>query len=206
MERWIGKAYRGGFRIPHKDMMLPPGTLTFGLVLFLAALTMFFLAGIVSFVVIRVSGTNSPPMGDLKMPFGLWISTALLMASGVMFHKALLEVRREKQAAFRRDIALTGLFTMGFLIVQVFSLTQLLAAHEVNRVRGFALYSLIMSLVIIHAIHVIGGLVPLGVVTRKAFQGRYDHEAYNGVLHCSIYWHFLDAVWLTMMITFVVAS
>jgi len=206
VERWIGKAYRSGFRIPRKDMLLPSGALTFGLLLFLAALTMFFLAGIVSFVVIRVSGQNSPPMGDLKMPIGLWVSTALLMASGVTFHMALLDVRCERQTEFRRYIVLTGLLTVAFLIVQAFSLSELLAAHEANRVRGFALYSLIMSLVIVHAVHVIGGLVPLGVVTRKAFQGRYDHEAYSGVQHCAMYWHFLDAVWLAMIVTFVVAS
>ena len=205
MERWIGKP-RGGIRLPYKDMTLPSGTLTFGLLLFLAALTMFFVAGIVSFVVIRVSGSNSPPMGDLKMPIGLWVSTAFLLASGATFHKAVREVRREKQAAFRRYIALTGLLTVVFLIVQAFSLTELLAAHAVNRVRGFALYSLIMSLVVIHAVHVVGGLVPLGIVTKKAFQGHYDHEAHDGVRHCSMYWHFLEAVWLVMVATFMVAA
>lgn len=206
VNRWIGKSRSGSIRIPYKNMVLPGGTLTFGLGLFLVALTMFFVAGIVSFVIIRVSGPNSPPMGDLKMPVGLWVSTGLLLASGFTFHRAVQKVRYEKQAEFRRDIMLTGLLTIAFLIVQAFSLAELLAAHEVNRVRGFALYSLVMSLVIIHAVHVIGGLVPLGVVTKKSFEGRYDHEAYEGVRHCAMYWHFLEAVWLVMVFTFMIAS
>lgn len=193
-------------RTPYKNMALPSGTLTFGLMLFLAALTMFFIAGIASFVVIRISGPNSPPMGDLKMPFGLWVSTGLLLASGFTFHQAVQHVKRERQVPFRRDIILTVLLTLAFLIVQAFSLSELLASHEVNRVRGFALYSLVMSLVIIHAVHVVGGLVPLGVVTSKAFKGMYDHESYEGVRHCAMYWHFLDVVWLIMIGTFVIAS
>lgn len=193
-------------RIPYKDMALPSGTLTFGLMLFLAALTMFFVAGVASFVVIRITGPNSPPMGDLHMPFGLWISTGLLLASGFTFQNAVQNVRREKQVPFRRDIILTVLLTLAFLIVQAFSLSELLAAHEVNRVRGFALYSLVMSLVIIHAVHVVGGLVPLGIVLSKSFKGYYDHESYEGVRHCAMYWHFLDAVWLIMIGTFVIAS
>jgi len=179
-------------------MVLPGGTLTFGLGLFLLALTMFFVAGIASFVVIRVSGPNSPPMGDLKMPVGLWISTAILLASGFTFHRAVKNVRKEKQAAFRRDIIITGLLTLAFLIVQSFSLVELLAAHEVNRVRGFALYSLVMSLVIIHAVHVIGGLIPLGVLVRNAFLGKYDHEHSHPVTLFAMYWHFLLIVWIVM--------
>lgn len=206
MDRWIGKSRHGSIRVPYKNMVLPGGTLTFGLGLFLLALTMFFVAGIASFVVIRVSGPNSPPMGDLKMPVGLWISTAILLASGFTFHRAVKNVRKEKQAAFRRDIIITGLLTLAFLIVQSFSLVDLLAAHEVNRVRGFALYSLVMSLVIIHAVHVIGGLIPLGVVTKKSFEGRYDHEAYEGVRHCAMYWHFLEVIWVVMVLTFAIAS
>ncbi len=193
-------------RTPYKDMSLPSGTLTFGLMLFLAALTMFFVAGLASFVIIRVAGPNSPPMGDLSMPFGLWISTGLLLASGYTFHQAVQQVKRERQVPFRRDIILTVLLTLAFLIVQAVSLSELLAAHEVNRVRGFALYSLVMSLVIIHAVHVVGGLVPLGIVTSKAFKGMYDHESYEGVRHCAMYWHFLDVVWLIMIGTFVIAS
>ncbi len=38
----------------------------------------------------------------------------------------------------------------------------------------------------LHAIHVVGGLVPLGV--------------------CALYWHFLDAVWLAVFLTLMLGS
>jgi cytochrome c oxidase subunit 3 len=50
----------------------------------------------------------------------------------------------------------------------------------------------------VHALHVLGGLIGLGVTTAHAFQGRYDHENYVGVKSAAMYWHFLDGVWIIM--------
>jgi len=49
-----------------------------------------------------------------------------------------------------------------------------------------------------HALHVIGGLVLLAVVTYKAFRGDYTSVYHPGVRYSAMYWHFLDAVWLIM--------
>ena len=47
-------------------------------------------------------------------------------------------------------------------------------------------------------------LIPLGITTKRAFDGRYTAESHRGVWLCSTYWHFLDAVWLMMFGTFLV--
>ncbi|MFH0982206.1 MAG: cytochrome c oxidase subunit 3 [Planctomycetota bacterium] len=52
----------------------------------------------------------------------------------------------------------------------------------------------------LHGAHVIGGLVPLTVVTTKAFRGRYTRDYYPGVKYVAMYWHFLDVVWLVMFV------
>lgn len=53
-------------------------------------------------------------------------------------------------------------------------------------------------LIALHAAHVVGGLVPLGIVTGRALRGWYDARHAEGVRSCALYWHFLDVVWLTM--------
>jgi heme/copper-type cytochrome/quinol oxidase subunit 3 len=58
--------------------------------------------------------------------------------------------------------------------------------------------------VLIHALHVLGGVIYLAIVTQRALAGRYDHEHYTGVKHAAMYWHFLDLVWLMMFGTFLV--
>ena len=47
----------------------------------------------------------------------------------------------------------------------------------------------------LHAVHVLGGLVPLVMVTVAAFQGMYGRKRHAAVRYTAIYWHFLAAVW-----------
>ena len=50
----------------------------------------------------------------------------------------------------------------------------------------------------LHAAHVVGGLVPLGITLVRAFLGKYTWGAYGGVRNVALYWHFLDFVWLVL--------
>ncbi len=59
-------------------------------------------------------------------------------------------------------------------------------------------YGLVMFLILVHALHVIGGMVALGIVAWFGYRGAYDHESHAGVRNCTLYWHFLDIVWIVM--------
>ena len=52
------------------------------------------------------------------------------------------------------------------------------------------------ALTALHGVHVVAGLIPMAVTTRRAYAGRYSAERHEGVTMCAMYWHFLDAVWL----------
>ena len=64
--------------------------------------------------------------------------------------------------------------------------------------QGLRMYGLVFCLILLHALHVIGGVISLCVVTVRALHGRYDHENYLGVKYAAAYWHFLDIIWLIM--------
>ena len=53
---------------------------------------------------------------------------------------------------------------------------------------------------------VVGGLIPLGIMSLRAFHDRYDHEVHYSVKYVAMYWHFLDGVWLVLFISFLVAA
>lgn len=53
----------------------------------------------------------------------------------------------------------------------------------------------------LHAIHVVGGLVSMGIVVRHADAGRYTASAHAGLGFARAYWHFLGVVWLALLIT-----
>ena len=58
----------------------------------------------------------------------------------------------------------------------------------------------------LHALHVVGGLVPLAVTTARAWQGKYTAVAHAGVEHVALYWHFLDVIWLVLFGVLVLTS
>ena len=174
-----------------------PATVTVGMWLFLASLTMLFGASMLGYALIRARST-SPALHTLQLPRLLWISTALILAASATLHFALQAVRRERQLELRRHLVMTCLFAGLFLIVQAPALARLLSQHRALLEQGMHLYGLIFFLILLHAMHVIGGVIALAVTTRNAFAGKYDHENHAGMKHATMYWHFLDVVWIVM--------
>lgn len=171
----------------------------FGLKIFLASLTVLFAASLVAYVLIRMIARNRGlPLGTLHMPVTLWLSTALMLAGSLTIHTALSAIRLERRARFRRFMVATALLGLAFLGVQAPSLYELLQQHATFREQNVFLYGLIVMLIALHALHVIGGLVPLGVVTGRALRGAYSAGRHEGVQYCALYWHFLDVVWIVM--------
>ncbi len=48
----------------------------------------------------------------------------------------------------------------------------------------------------LHLIHLLGGLIYLILLIFRAFAGRYSPESLLDLELCSIYWHFLDVLWI----------
>ena len=53
----------------------------------------------------------------------------------------------------------------------------------------------------LHAAHVLGGLPPMIITTRRALRGSYGPTEHRGITYCAMYWHFLDGVWVVLYAT-----
>ena len=84
-----------------------------------------------------------------------------------------------------------------FLLVQTWNWWGLIAAKMTATSKNLYAFTFFM-LTGLHAAHVIGGVILLGVVTARAAQGRYGSGRHNGVTYAAMYWHFLDAVWIVL--------
>ncbi len=193
-----------------------------GMRLFLASLAVLFAASMVGYGLINWSlhrtrtilndqgdwVTVTPDVPPIHMPVLLWLSTAVILASSLTIHLAHQGVKRERQRDFRRWLTATSVLAVLFVLVQVPSLVLLLREHvaalpdtpPTASDPAFALVGLIVALIIIHALHVLGGVIPLIIVNRNAYRGRYDHESHNPVTMITMYWHFLDIVWIFMFV------
>ncbi len=181
-----------------------PGAGALGVGLFIASLSMLFAASVIGYFVVRLRADAWPPPGMPGLPKGLWFSTLVLIVSSFTIHTALRGARSNAQGMLKLGMLLTVALGIVFLISQVLSWSALYRAEVTMKTNlyGFTFYMLTG----LHGAHVIGGLIPLCVVTVKSFLGRYSSEYHPGVQYCAMYWHFLDAVWLIMFLMMVVFS
>ncbi len=179
-----------------RDRPAPIETGRFGMRLLVAALSMLFAASLVAYLLIRSRAQAWPPAGMPHLPGTLWISTLILLASSVTMQAAVRAARAGRAAALRADMLVTTLLGIAFLASQTLNWFALVAENLTAKTNlyGFTFYVLTG----LHAAHVIGGLIPLAVVTARASRGRYSREFHPGVEYCAIYWHFLDVVWVVM--------
>jgi heme/copper-type cytochrome/quinol oxidase subunit 3 len=166
-----------------------------GLWLMLASLTMLFLAGMLAYIIIRLRATADT---TIHMPPVLWVSTAALLLNDAVFELAWRQVARQRLTRFKQLLVLSAILLIAFVATQTWGLLELLADHWRLIDQGFALYGMVFMLVLLHAMHIVGGLIPFAVVVVKGFAGRYDHEHAQPVRFLAIYWHFLDVVWIAM--------
>ena len=196
---------------PHVDarekfQAIHPRAGVFGMALFLVSLTILFAAAMLGYLIVaqRAQGSH-PQMPPIHLPWLLWFSTVVILLSSVTVHLALHHVQRGHQKAFVRWLTVTFVLAIAFVLVQVPSLILMLVEHARGLPKyptvddpSFAFLGLIVALIVIHALHVLGGVIPLGVIHHHARRQDYDHQAHNPILYIAMYWHFLDVIWLIM--------
>lgn len=181
---------------PDRGQVNPPGTGALGLWVFLAALSMLFVASLFGYFYIRFSAAEWPPPGMPRLPHGLWVSTAVLVTCSATAHLALSAIRRDDSK--RLVQMLTATFALGLLFLSLQVWNYLALAREdltaKTNLYGFTFYMMTG----LHAAHVIGGLIPLAITLFRARSGRYTSFFHGGVKNVVLYWHFLDVVWIVV--------
>jgi len=175
-----------------------------GMAIFLVSLTILFIASTAGYIIVRLRATEWPPPGTPPLPWGLWLSTAVLIGCSVAIHRALLAARQDAQPSLRRSMAAALALGTAFLVVQSVNWAQLVEAEMTIRASLYAFT--FYTLTGLHAVHVIGGLIQLAVVTRRAFSGAYSADSHIGVTLSAMYWHFLDAIWLVLFLCLMALS
>jgi heme/copper-type cytochrome/quinol oxidase subunit 3 len=195
-----------------------PRTLgTFGMWLFLAALFMLFAASMVGYVIIRHQATAPPevpikgattrpvvPLQTLHFPATLWVSTVLVIGVSVAMSVAHAYFRRGLQQPYRKALIAALALGAGFVTVQTPAMIQLIMANKAAMAQRHHFYMLVFFLVLLHALHVLGGMIALGRLALRHQHGGYDPANRDPVAVVGMYWHFLDLIWLGMFTTFMV--
>lgn len=173
-----------------------PGGAPFGMAVFLASLGAVFVSTLVGYAYVRLDAREWPPAGAPPLPPTLWLSTLLLLLSSATIHAAVVGAREGRQARVRAGLAATAALGLAFLASQALCWQALAASMPPTTPTQYSFTFYMLTA--LHAVHVVGGLGPLGVATARGWRGRYGPEERTGLTLVAMYWHFLDAVWVAL--------
>lgn len=122
------------------------------------------------------------------------INTAMLLFSSITYGFALLQMQRGSVRGTQRWLAITGMFGLAFLAIEIYEFQHLI--HLGATPQRSAFLSAFFTLVGTHGLHVTFGLIWL--VTLIVQLNKHGLIAANKrrVMCLSMFWHFLDVIWI----------
>ena len=172
-----------------------------GGILFLVSLLIFFLSSILLYLIYAWTRRDDP-QSQASLPASFLISTACLMIISILVHTATRSIRRDRHLATFLLLSISGLSATLFMGIQYYAMTDMLSGPALRGGTGRGVAGMVAVLALLHALHVAGGVIALGIVSVRSLLGRYDHERHWPVDFAAQYWHFLDLVWVSMLVAF----
>jgi cytochrome c oxidase subunit 3 len=171
-----------------------------GMVIFVASEAMFFATFFGAYFTIYSVNPVWPPAGFPRLkPELAAVLTVLLVTSSVTLQIGVRAIRRDRTRAMLVWLGLTILLGAGFLGLQLYDYSLLGFG-----VRDGIFGSLFYVMTGLHMAHVFGGVVYLVLVLVQGLGGQLTHAHHDSMEAGSIYWHFVDLVWICLFTTFYV--
>ena len=178
---------------------IKPGMM--GMYIFLASEVMFF--GSLFAVYFYLYGSHivwppPPPSSTNEFYVAVWpipvINTIVLLSSGFTCHYALEAIRHDNRRRFFTLQIATILLGLGFELGQLYEFISAFGRGLNLTANTFA--SAFFTMTGFHGAHVLGGLILLGLVLYRAATGQFSSKHHVGVAAVTLYWHFVDVVWI----------
>jgi len=123
-------------------------------------------------------------------------ATILLILSSVSCQYAVWAIRRDDRTVFLRGMTVTVVLGITFLLMQLTDYA-LLGAEGLTLSSG-TYGTTYYTLTGFHGAHVFGGVIMLSVILYRGMAGQFSAKHYDAVEGASLYWHFVDVVWIVL--------
>jgi len=166
----------------------------------IASILMMF-AGLTSAFIVK---SNLVGWRDIVMPKIFWVSTVVIVLSSLTIQMALRAFRQREMKNYRLLMGLTVLLGIAFVVLQWLGFKELWDKQNITFKGVSAAGQFLYVIFGLHALHVIGGVVTLTVLFAKAFLGKIKMYSSVPVEVAATYWHFVDILWIYLLIFFIV--
>lgn len=172
---------------------VPQRTYVTGMTIALGGILMFF-AALASSLVVR-KGLSAVGWQTVDVPRILWLNTLILLSSSATLVHARRFLLAKDEAGFRHWWGVTTILGIFFVVGQSLAWRQLVAAGVYLATNSSSSFFYILTAA--HGLHLLGGIIAMLVVVFR--RGKHIERG-TATEVASIYWHFLDALWLCLFV------
>lgn len=167
----------------------------------IASIMMMF-AGLTSAFIVK---SNFTGWRTIDMPVIFWVSTAVILLSSVTMVMAVKAFRQREMQKYRALLAITLVLGIVFAVCQVLGFGQLW--EEGVRFQGSSgAGQFFYAITGLHGLHVLGGIVAAAYFLIKSWVGKVKSYNMAPVEVLGIYWHFIDILWVYLMVFFLIVA
>ncbi len=169
----------------------------------IASLVMMF-AGLTSAYVVSSSRRD---WVDIDMPMEFYYGTGIILLSSLTLFIAKQSIKQGQRKGAMAWTVATFVLGTAFVVMQFMGFNTIIdmgyrftgAASNVNA-------SFIYVIVVAHLAHIVAGLISLTVMTIQTVRGKYTKDSLLGFELGSIFWHFVDVLWIYLLLFLVFAK
>jgi cytochrome c oxidase subunit III len=174
----------------------------FALWVAIAGIIMMFAAFTSAYIVRRASGN----WFEFRLPDIFLLNALVIVASSVTLHVSYLAFQRGKEMVYKSMLSLTFVLGLLFVALQYQGWEALNAIGATLTINPSSSFVYVISG--LHAAHVLGGMVALMVALTHAWYLPYKptlrrRQRFELVVQ---YWHFVDILWVYLVIFFMTQS
>ncbi|HEY2545186.1 MAG TPA: cytochrome c oxidase subunit 3 [Candidatus Acidoferrum sp.] len=162
-------------------------------VIAIVSIVMFFMAMASAFIYLRANSNRWVP---LRLPWLIWVNTALLLLSSAVIELARRRLALGELPQFRKLWFAATTLGVLFLAGQLAAWRQLvLAGFYVATNQASSFFYIFTGL---HGLHLLGGICALLYVSFRKFEKAKVSRSIAAEV-TSYYWHFMDGLWIFLL-------
>lgn len=155
-------------------------------------------AGLTSAYLVKSGATGWVGMA---LPTAFKISTALILLSSVTIYLAQKNFKAREMVKSRALLLITLALGIAFVVFQWIGFKEMWN-HQI-RMNGAGKGQFAYVIFGLHALHVLGGIVALCILVIKQYLGKIRNYNSTSIEVMSTYWHFVDFLWIYLLVFFI---
>ena len=148
-----------------------------------------------------VSSKRKDWLDTIELPQAFFISTAIILISSLTYNLAKKAVRKNGQKMATRWLLATLALGILFIVLQFYGFSQMLGSgYYFTGPTSNIKMSYVFLIAFVHILHVVAGLISVLVVLFKQIKGKYTPNNLLGLELGATFWHFLDFLWVYLIL------